>query len=364
MISKHFSIYLKSFVDYIFLRLLRVLFVNRSKRGNNLLFINTGQIGDLVISSLLLKNDYLFSEYENVFFLVQNRFKELFNDYQGRITIIEIDINSYKYNFFYRYKFNRNLKGLRIDTVYNLTSIRPTWNDTLAVGISANKSFCYENTWNSLIKIFPKTTEAYYTRKIAKGIFNEYERINFLINFFGQHGKTQKIIQTKVFNKNSININSDVDVIINPFSSDKNRSLSLELVNQLVEKFKNYRFLILCSREQRELLKNLKFANNIEIAAGKYKLNQLFGVINNSKIFLGLDSGLTHIALLTKTNVIVIIGKGNYGRYLPKPGDEKTIYLYEECELAGCEWYCKKEDIICVKEVPEIKIVEAMNELL
>ncbi len=358
---KIFLIYIKSLLDFILLLISRNNISEIKNETNNLLFINTGQIGDLVISAALLEEDERFDGYSNVFFLIQKQFEELYKDYKGRIKIIIIDIDAYKYNIIYRFKFNNYLRKLNIDIVYNLTSIRPTWNDALALGIGANKTFCYPNNWLTLKKVFPETTDALYTKQIATEFFNEYEKINYvlyLINAIGTKEKNKSIGSLKYFP------NEIFDIVINPFSSQQNRDITIDNLNVLAKKYINRKILILCSKEQKTLLENIRHSDKITFAAGKYKLNQLFSVINNSKVFIGVDSGLTHIALTTKTNVVAVIGKGNYGRYLPKPDDNNSVYLFEECEFTGCEWYCKKDDVFCVKNITVNKIINAVDKFL
>ncbi len=359
---KTLFIYLKSFLDFIILLILKSTIPSKNNSNNNLLFINTGQIGDLTVSSTIFECDALFSEYDNVYFLMRTINRELFKDYNGKIKILTIDIKAYKYNLTYRIRYNFKLRKLNIGTVYNVTSLRTTWNDSLALGIGAVKIYCFENLWNSLQKMYSERIDAYYTKQIALGLFNEYDRIEKLVETFTKGKSIDKSCTTSVFSiKNEVNQN---DIILAPFSFDGNKDLKIDVINKIINKFKQHHFLFLCSEEQKTKLEGLKNSNNLTIADGNYKLNQLISIFEHAKIFIGVDSGLTHLALKTDIHVIAVIGMGNFGRYLPKPKDNETIYLFDECEYSGCEWKCKKERVFCVDNITVERINNEINKEL
>lgn len=352
--------YIKSLFDFIFI--LFFIKLKKTNHHNNILFINTGYIGDLVISSALFENDQIFSNYENAYFLIDERFKDLFNDYNGIVKLLTVKSISYRYNLIYRVGFIKKLMCLNIKTVFNLTSVRPTWNDSLALCIRANNRYCYSNKWKSLKKVFYRTTENLYSKQPAEKLFNEYERINYAINFFSTNSLLKNHNYNGVFHIN--NHYPIFDIVIAPFSSNMNRDLQIEQIQKITKEFLKKRILILCNSQQKEKLIKFKKCKNVIISAGKYKLNELFSIVSKSKIFIGIDSGLTHIALKTDTKVIAIIGQGNYGRYLPKPNDNKTSYLFGKCEFVGCEWYCKREKTFCIEDITAEKIIHETRKAL
>ena len=146
---------LKSLVDFIFLLTFRLLYWGRSK-SQNTLFINTGNIGDLIISGKILEVLGNSENDENYYFLVNEKQLELFHNYNGKVRLLGLDVTAFKYNLIYRIGFLTELKNKNIGRVYNLTSVRTTWNDILALAIGATNVYCYENTWKTLIKVFPK----------------------------------------------------------------------------------------------------------------------------------------------------------------------------------------------------------------
>ena len=347
---------LKSLVDFIFLLTFRLLYWGRSK-SQNTLFINTGNIGDLIISGKILEVLGNSENDENYYFLVNEKQLELFHNYNGKVRLLGLDVTAFKYNLIYRIGFLTELKNKNIGTVYNLTSVRTTWNDILALAIGATNVYCYENTWKTLIKVFPKKTDSFYTDFVSKNIFNEYDRIEHLIKNISS---TQQKQVNLFNNQKSV---KKYEIIISPFSFDGNRDLGNEFIKEITEYFNDKSILILGSTEQKKKIL-LPLGKNVFLSFGKFKLNELYSLINGAKIFIGIDSGLTHIAIKTNAKVIAIIGSGNYGRYLPKPNDNRTVYFYDKCEFMGCEWHCKKDKVYCVENVSPQKVIGEINKIL
>ncbi len=359
---KPIFIYIKSLLDFLILQILRLLPTKSSNSNNSLLFINTGQIGDLIVSTPIFEYDYLFSSFEKVYFLMQENYFEMFTDYEGNIDLLGINVNKYKYNFFYRIKKNIELFKLRFNSVYNLTSVRATWNDTLALGIGAREKYAYSNRWKSLLKVMRDYTESRYDKLFADHLYNEYDKMDYLIELFKRDYNFASSEKRSVFR--SILTQKKFDIIIAPFSSDGLRDLEIGKLDKIVNTFKNHQILILCSIQQLNKLDKINRLDNISINAGRTKLNELYSLINSSKLFVGLDSGLTHIATKTNTKVIAIIGGGNYGRFLPKPNDKTSKYLASEMDCFGCEWNCIKEKTYCIENVEISTIISNINLML
>lgn len=355
-------IYIKSFLDFAVLKIFQFANTFAEQTSNNIMFINTGQIGDLVVSSRVFEIDIALDEYDNSYFLLRQEFVELFDDYKGKIKIIKFDEAKYKYNFFYRVRFTTQLKKYGIRTVYNLTSARATWNDTLALSIGANEIYSYKNNWKSVKKVFESYTDSLYTSHVAAEFFNEYARIDYLVSELKKKNNINEKITTPVFNLS--NYSELYDIAIAPFSSLENRDFSVDYLEKMAAIFSDKKILIISSSMQAKRIEPLKKYTNIVVGASKFKLNELFAIINKSKVFVGLDSGITHIALKTNAKIVALIGGGNYGRYLPKPNDNKNIYLSDSLDCFGCEWNCTEEKIFCVENISLEKVNGEIYNLL
>ncbi|HPI36510.1 MAG TPA: hypothetical protein PK397_01080, partial [Ignavibacteriaceae bacterium] len=100
-----FIIYINNTIALFYQVLLRNIVPN-CKDGNNLLLINTGQIGDLTISTVLINNIIRDKRFKNkVYFLIKKEYFELYNYYSPDIKILNWDYKKYKFNPIYRIVF-------------------------------------------------------------------------------------------------------------------------------------------------------------------------------------------------------------------------------------------------------------------
>ncbi len=358
-----FFIYIKSLIDFFILIILRLLLNPPPVKSNNILFINTGQIGDLIVSSIILENDQVFEGNERIVFVVKNKYLQLFKSYNGKVEILGYNYIKYKFSLLYKYKFLMNLRHIGFRKCYNLTTARGILNDQMALLSGAEEIYCLNSNWEYLTKFFGKKLDKKYSKIITKNYFNEYDKNIEVI-------KTINKKYVPLFNDDKvfplIENNNDYDIAIAPFSSKNNRDWEIQKFDKLITILsQKYRIILLGSFEQRMRLYNFKNENNnIIVKAGELNLNDIPNVIKNTKLFLGLDSGLTHIALKVGIPLIAIIGGGNYGKFFPYKESDKIKYLYHKMDCFGCEWRCIHKKPYCLTDVSVDEVMENVNELL
>jgi heptosyltransferase-2 len=116
------------------------------------------------------------------------------------------------------------------------------------------------------------------------------------------------------------------------------------------------------SPEQMEIISLMP---NVINCIGKYSILQSIYIIKKSTMFLGLDSGFSHIASLLKRKIIVLFS-GTVNKDVWKPISfykDQVILLNQkvECDLVtGCgKLICK--DNICMKQITPHKVVEEIK---
>ena len=103
---------------------------------------------------------------------------------------------------------------------------------------------------------------------------------------------------------------------------------------------------------------------NVTILAGELELYEIPFLVKYAKLFIGQDSGLTHIAFKLGVPLIAIIGGGEFGRFFPYRESEKVRFLYSKMDCFLCHWECKKKEMFCMTDIaPNILLNEA-NKLL
>jgi ADP-heptose:LPS heptosyltransferase len=98
--------------------------------------------------------------------------------------------------------------------------------------------------------------------------------------------------------------------------------------------------------------------------AGKLKLGEIEMLIKRSLLFIGNDSGLSHLALKADVPMIAIIGGGNYQRYFPFKQTDTRQFLYHTMDCFGCEWKCHLKEKYCLTKVDPAEVFKKAIQLL
>lgn len=162
-------------------------------------------------------------------------------------------------------------------------------------------------------------------------------------------------------------LDDDEYVTVAPLPSDIKRGWGINNFKELcIELTKSFKVVLLGSENDKEILDGISSTNNkITNTAGLLKLYEVPSVISKSKLFIGNDSGLTHIALKLDVPIIAIIGGGNYGKFFPYNEEyPKVIYLYDKMDCFGCEWKCIYKERFCLTNVKMSTILDSVKKLI
>lgn len=358
----------KNIVAVIYQKL--ILFFLKNKKclcEKNLLFIETEKIGDIVVSSLLLEDNNLFSDYDNVYFLVKSKYKDLFKYYEGKVQIITIDQKRFFGSLYYNLRFAKYLQNLFVSEVYNISQARGQLNEVLTHITGAKIKYATNNFGNYLGTWFLNYWNTKYTGLLFDNIENEYEKINQLLlrfnsNFYNFSGSRTAFAsnQTEIFNKNPY-------VVINPYSSDRTKNWDISNYQVLIERLViKTNVCILCSPDQKKsALSDFEpFLGIPQFLISTADLSETAGIISSAVLFIGNDSGLTHLALKLGVKTVAIIGGGTIGRYFPAPDrDAIAKYFYKELECFKCNWVCKYDKPTCLCGVTVNEILDYISGL-
>lgn len=118
--------------------------------------------------------------------------------------------------------------------------------------------------------------------------------------------------------------------------------------------------------------------------AGKVSLAELAGIIRDACLFIGPDTGITHLAAATGVPVIALFGPTNPVKWAPWPNDYcgndnpflrkgsrdvNNIYLLQgerdcvPCHLEGCERH-RNSYSECLDTLPSNRVIEKIREIL
>lgn len=350
--------------------ILKIKYYKKPENNRGLLFINTGTLGDAIISSTILDNEKTFSGKGNVYLIIRSEYSDLFTDYKGSIKIIFWNRKKYKWSLRYRLQFLNHLQNLHIKLCINLTSSRGISSDEIALLSGSTIHWCFNNTWKTLNKTFGKIMDSYYDKILFEDEFNEYERHEKLLKQFSNEAIQNR---TAGFMFNYINDDEQIsnysrekNIVIAPLSADKTRTWGEKNYGTFCELISRHvRVLLVGTEQERIWVEKIRSGNNNVInLAGRLKLNEIVRLFKNSSLFVGNDSGLAHLALKLEIPMISIIGGGNFNKYFPFNETGKRIYIYHQMDCFGCEWICRFNEKHCLTGVNPNSVYKVAKNLL
>ena len=373
-------IFIKNLVNFFIYNAFRMLLnTNADAENNKYLIVNTGQIGDLMIGSILFANSNNLPKKYEIHYLIKSEYVEIFNDYNGHIKIISWKQNNYRYNLIYRYRFLLKLINNNYSHCVNVTSGRGPINDELCLLSGAKTRIRINSNYYYLPNIFGKYYDGKYDAEMYADTIHELTKQKML---YEDLFKTDIELKTQIFfNKKTINntikkvenifalscINNTITMC--PFSDRPIKNWSIDNYNSLFKQIlsnSSLSIILLGSSKQRRTLEKLRSISITRIYnfSGMFNLLESSVVVSESKLFIGNDSGFTHISAALGKNTIGIVGGGSIGAFFPYNETNNIKLINKTMECFGCAWHCIKERPHCISDVSVNDVHDSVNELL
>jgi len=358
--------HIKNYSEIIIFNFFKVILPKSRPLRGKLLLINTGEIGDLIVSSVILENEEVLQHYSKIYFIIKNQYLGLFDRYVGKIEFIGYNYKKYKYSIIYKYKFLSLLRREGFQTTIQLTAARGILNEEMVHLSGAKERSVINSFWEYLDNHLGRYFDNKYDRIIAKDVMNEYVKHFELIKYLRKDNDKEIIFNKGLtFNEEEF-IKKEDYIVIAPFTSLMNRDWKKEYFSVLIKILaQKYDIKLLGSQNQKKDLEKLTSRDkNIQIFAGTVSLNEIPNVIAKSKLFIGLDSGLTHIALKVGAPIVALIGGGEFGRFFPYRESDKVKYLYHKTDCFLCHWECSKSEMFCMTDITPQLLINEVEKIL
>jgi len=356
--------------------LLQRLFLRPAVKGSNILFINTGQIGDLIISSVIFRNaESIKKIYGKIYLLVKKEYGELAESYTG-VNVIKWNCKKYKYNILYRVKFSGGLRRLGISDCYNLTAARGVTVDELSLLSGAKNIYALNSNFRYLKKLFGKITDNMYSNILAENVENEFEKNLAVLKYLDiKNYKTETFlnINSSVLKRIKTKLkpfDSNIKIVIAPFTELKIKNWCkekyIELIKLILETYKNAVILLIGTKSMMHEIDYFvsNHSKRVINLAGKHSIMESAAILYFSNLFIGNDSGFTHIAKALHKPLIGIIGGGSNGYFIPYSQKQEEVYLFKTMNCFKCEWRCIHKKPYCLTDVSVDEVMENINSLL
>ena len=115
----------------------------------------------------------------------------------------------------------------------------------------------------------------------------------------------------------------------------------------------------------RHNLKEIEDAGaRIHDLSGQLTLRQSAAIIKRCRLAVGAETGLAHIAAAVGTRHVIVIGGGQFGRFMPYSPLTSLVCLPLECY--GCGWKCayKQSQVYCITSISPAVIERAVRQTL
>ncbi len=171
-----------------------------------------------------------------------------------------------------------------------------------------------------------KTSDDHIVQRVSK-IFNK-KKLEPFINF------NENLVLKKYHLNNIKKLKARHEIIvIAPSANWVGKIWPIERFSELIDKiqkskkFKKSYFVIVGSQEEKAHISKLFRINNSLLynLVGKTNLAEIFLIMKESKLFIGNDSGLMHLAALAKVPTVGLFGPSDSKKY--HPWGEKTLAI-------------------------------------
>jgi ADP-heptose:LPS heptosyltransferase len=336
-----------SFIIFLFLE--KFLKKEKTSEGENVLFVNLGLLGDVVLSTPIFANEDALLKKGRIYFLIDVKWKDLFGAYGGKVKILFVDKKKYRFNLLYRIKFLKTLKSKNFREVYNLSFTRISIDDEISlIAARGSKSFAFENN-PKLERVFDKRFEKRYSVVVKRAAGSDLENIAKILEKFSRESILR---ETLVFHekKKDSGLSLGNYFVVAPFASLRIKEWKIEnykkLIDMLTSEF-GMQAVVLHSEKRSDFNE----INNVINLSGRTTLAEASSVIAGARFFIGNDTGLLHLAKALKKKIFGIVGGGVWGRIYPYSEKDNATYFYKELDCFNCDWKCKYDFAECLQEV-------------
>ena len=315
--SKELLLQMKCYINLlVFWLLKKSLQPKTNKISESILFINSEKMGDLILCIDFWYSFQVNKNYKKKYILVSEEYFPLLAIFNLNYEIIVYNKKKYKHNLLYRIEVLKELVSLKFDTVVNISPERGSLNDELTILSFANKTIglksysLYQS--RSICNIYNK----FYSHFVNSASKNIYFIMCELNKYFGGDSKEFCYLQ-----RNYAKISfSELEnyILIAPSSSDEFRNWDKFNFQKLIKRLSvNTKVVVVGTKTQERVLDFIIDGNKNVKKYIDLNYNELIDLMFKCKLFIGLDSGLSHLALQLNKTTLAIIGGGKNGIFFP-----------------------------------------------
>lgn len=333
------------------------------RKPEKILIIRTDRLGDVILSTPVIKNLRIAFPNSYLAFMCRPYTKEALEGNPDLDEIIVYDKYGQHKNFLSSLKFAFSLRKKKFDWAIIL---HPTNRAHLLTFLAA---IPFRIGWNKKMGFL-------LTKKIPhqkqKGEKHEMEytldilrRLNIPITdkntYFPIKEKNQKRVE-EILNQEGIPPGEKF-IVIHPCASCPSKRWPPEYFSQLIKllnKKSSLKVIVIAAQSETKFTKEIITQNPVIDLSGKLSISEIGSLIKRAAVFISNDSGPVHIASAVNTPVIAIFGRKNAGlspvRW--KPLGEKSFYFHKDAGCVYCLAHNCLKKFLCLKKIKPEEVAE------
>lgn len=387
MIQNNLNRY-KQIINNYSLRLFDKIVLNTNcwpkKYHYDLVITRTDRIGDFILSLDSLQALLDAFEGKRILYVCRSFTADIVKN-SGLFTDVMVvdDIDSYWFerSFCYHFKYIRKLIEIEADYVVNPVWSRISPTDWVVkyikakhkIGCDGDQERTFHESW----------ANRYYT-KLVTGNPYDSELLNnqYFINETFNSTFRARLPKLEMIYKKESPIIEGKYIVIGISASSKERVWPMERMAEVINHIPVNYCIVLIGRGEddieraRSLKEGIDNKHIIKDLINKTSMNDMFNLIANAKMVIGMDSGPIHIAAAARVPSICIGHGAHYGRFIPYPDfAEETPYcprvLFTQCQKCfKCNYQCSRNGyergsiLPCLSEVTVEMVVNELKRLL
>jgi len=355
---------LKCFINLLVFWLLKgFLHQQTNKSSNSILFINSEKMGDIIVCLDFFYSFQKNNDYNKKIILVSEEYLPLLRLFNLDYEILTYNKREYKYNFVYRFNTLKKLIALGLKTVVNITPERGSLNDEMTIISSANKTIGLKSNSPFLTRTVINIYNKFYSHFTNSKSNNIYSIMCELNRYFGLDTKTFSFLPRDDEESKFDGLKGYI--LIAPSSSEVFRNWDKYKFRELAKRLSlETKVVVIGTKRQEEVVDFIIDGNTNAIKSIDLNYNELINLMYNCKLFIGLDSGLSHLALQLNKPTLAIIGGGKIGTFFPYKQNSKNKFLFSEMDCFGCSWMCKYKTPYCISNITVEEVYCASVDIL
>ena len=341
------------------------------KKGKRVLIVRLDKIGDVLLSTPVIKAMREACPDSYIAFMVRPYAKEILEDNPYLNEVIVYDKNGSQRGFLKNLSFIRSLRRKKFDIALIL---HPTTRTHLVVSSAGiPRRIGYNKKWGFLL-----TTRVPHTKQY--GLKHEIDYALDILRYIGLEPK-DKALYMPVNNRSEHKIDAlfkesgisknDRCIAVNPGASCASKRWSADrfakVANRLIEKC-GAKIVVLAGEADKRFgdkVASLLEKNCVNLS-GRTSVADVASVLRRVSLFVSNDSGPVHIACAVGTPVIAIFGRNDRGLSPQRwgPTGKRDIVLHKDVGCVECLAHNCKRGFKCLEAITVDEVLAAAEKIL